>query len=142
MPVRSAQQRAARQAALKAKMHAANPNGVPNPGLEVLPPLTGRSSNGQFAPGNKHCHAGMGRPRDKLVMLCQSLHDKHKLMQEVCLMSTRKGRYAKIDYATQLRAIVFLTERAFGPPPQTVEVQKSDDGYLIKRIIGVRPEDI
>jgi hypothetical protein len=58
-------------------------------------------------------------------------------------MASRQGQYKRIDHPTQLRAVQFLIERGYGPPPQTIEIQR-DDGTitLVKRVIGVSDSDI
>jgi hypothetical protein len=93
-------------------------------------------SNGTFAP--KHLLRSNGRPRDALCELCRRYQDQYKLMQKAAQMAARQGEYKKVDYATQLRAIMFCIERGYGPRPETVEMQRSEDGsVIVKRIIGV-----
>jgi hypothetical protein len=144
MPVRSAAERLARQAALKSKLQAA-------PRVQVLPPLpvlAGRSPDGKFLPGNRISIPGQGRPRDKLIELAQRLHNKYRLMEVVAEMASRKGRYAKIDYPTQLRAAMYLTERAYGPAPASAEIIRSEDGgpdrivCVTKRLVGIDPDSV
>jgi hypothetical protein len=155
MSLRSPEQKAARMAALKAKLapkpkptlaytapSANSPVNQPGQQIQqVQPALTGRMSNGTFAP--KHLLRSNGRPRDALCELCRRYQDQYKLMQKAAQMGARIGEYRKIDHATQLRAIQFVIERGFGPPPETVEMQRSEDGStIVKRVIGVADDSI
>jgi hypothetical protein len=58
-------------------------------------------------------------------------------------MAAGKGRFRNIEPGPQLRAIEFVTQRAYGPPPEVVEIQRSEDGgVIIKRVIGVIDRDV
>jgi hypothetical protein len=86
-----------------------------------------RTPDGRFAKGN---HGGPGRSTDDFIALARKLYDKHRLLEQACQIAVDK----RVDAATRLRAIEFMTVRAFGVPKPSFEMTPSEP-IPIKRII-------
>jgi hypothetical protein len=138
MPVRTAQQRAKRQAAMKAAQQAQQHTPVMASGtVEVLPPVQQqRDPGGRFAKGHTLTCTAIGRPRNEFAALARHYTDKYKLLEIAAKMAAGIDKFAKIDNANRLRAIEFIIGRGYGPNPITVELE-IDQQVQIKRIIGV-----
>lgn len=137
MPVRSAADKAKRQAEMKA-----NQQVVQTAPVEVLPPPPSRDINGRFAKGHRLRLPGCGRPRDQFAEMARHYVDKYQLLQAAAEMAAGVGRYRKgVDAATRLRAIEFVVERAFGKASAVVELEV-DRQVMIRRIVGVNDSDI
>jgi hypothetical protein len=126
---------------MKAQQQAAHhaPNLVNGVQAEVLPALQQRDVSGRFQKG--HTLRSSGRPRDEFAQLARHYADKYQLLFIAAQMGAGVGKFARTDPSTRLRAIEFVIARAYGPQPVTIELE-ADRVTLIKRIIGVNPDDI
>lgn len=104
-----------------------------------------RKPNGHFAKGNRlasHEHV------NKFVELCRALVNKHHLVHEACLMATGRGQYEKCPPAERLKAIEFVTNRAYGRPHLNVtmdaseQIQFSQRVAYVKRLVGIDEGEI
>jgi hypothetical protein len=131
----SMKSQAAKDAAA-AKMKLANTKSVVV--LPKLPPQPGRNAGGRFTAGNQWGVNNYGRSKHEFTCLARKYVEDGQVLKEVNDMATARGRFSKIDAATQLKAADVIMSRAYGSANTCIELDvDTHEGHVTKRLIGV-----